>query len=96
MKSASAAFLSIAILAASSNAADPLAPRPNGMAVDRPSSYMITGATIHTSPTKTLDASSNPAILIENGIIVGVHNSADTIRIKPGYQIIDLPETYHI
>ncbi|MBO6512541.1 MAG: amidohydrolase family protein [Phycisphaerales bacterium] len=99
MKSVSAALTLTAIALTSTlatSAADPLAPRPNGMAVDRPSSHILIGATIHLSPTETYDSESNPAILIENGTIVGVFKSADTIRIKPGYQIHQLDPDQHI
>jgi imidazolonepropionase-like amidohydrolase len=91
-----AASVLATIIATTSNASDPLAPRPNGMAIDRPTSHLITGATIHLSPTQTYDADSNPGILIENGVIVGVVESTDTIRLKPGYQVHELPDTYHI
>ncbi|MFK7760046.1 MAG: amidohydrolase family protein [Phycisphaerales bacterium] len=91
-----AALLAIAASATPSISSDPLAPRPNGMAHDRPTSHVLTGATVHVSPTQTYDASSNPAILIENGMIVGVFESANTIRPKPGFQYHELPEDYHI
>lgn len=95
-----AAPLAITVLALTSpfatSAADPLAPRPNGMAVDRPSSHILIGATVHLSPTETYDAENNPAVLIENGTIVGVFKTANTIRIKPGYQIHQLDPDQHI
>jgi len=99
MKSVSAtlAVAAFALCTASNTAAnDPLAPRPNGMAIDRPTSHILMGATIHLSPTTTYDAESNPAILIENGTIVGVFESADTIRLKPGYQVHQLDPDQHI
>lgn len=79
-----------------SSASDPLAPRPNGMAVDRPTSHILVGATIHVSPTQTYHADSNPAILIENGQIVGVFESANTIRPKPGFRFHQLDPNQHI
>jgi len=78
------------------SASDPLAPRPNGMAIDRPTSHILVGATIHISPTQTYDAENNPAILIENGQIVGVFETANTIRPKPGFQFHQLDPNQHI
>ncbi|MGJ8637208.1 MAG: amidohydrolase family protein [Phycisphaerales bacterium] len=91
------AFAALALTSPlASSAADPLAPRPNGMAVDRPSNHILIGATIHLSPTETYESENNPALLIENGTIVGVFKSANTIRIKPGYQIHQLDPDQHI
>jgi len=92
----SAAFFTLAAMATSSLSSDPLAPPPNGMAFDRPTSHVLMGATIHLSPTETYPAENNPAILIENGIIVGVFKSANTIRLKPGYQTHTLGPNTHI
>lgn len=86
----------VALASTSSLSSDPLAPRPNGMAVDRPSNHILIGATVHISPTETYDAHNNPAVLIEDGTIVGVFKSANTIRIKPGYQIHQLDPDQHI
>ena len=83
-------------LALSPIAAQPLAPRPNGMDPAPPTRHMLVGATIHTAPGETLDADSNPAILIEDAEIVGVLRSADTARPKPGYQIHELDGDHHV
>jgi N-acetylglucosamine-6-phosphate deacetylase len=87
-----ALVLSVIVLPATS----PIAPRPNGMAHDRPTRHMLVGATIHVGPGETLDASRNPAVLIEDGTIIGVLESADTARIKPGFQIHQFTEDHHI
>lgn len=86
----------VALASTPSFSSDPLAPRPNGMAIDRPSSHILIGATVHLSPNETYDAENNPAVLIENGTIVGVFKAANTIRIKPGYQIHQLDPDQHI
>ncbi len=98
MKSVSPALAiaALALTSATTTATDPLAPRPNGMAFDRPTSHILMGATIHLSPTEIYPADSNPAILIENGIIVGVFKSTHTIRLKPGYQVHELGADQHI
>ncbi len=90
------AMFAIASAALSSDPLAPLAPRPNGMAHDRPNNHILMGATIHLSPTETYPAEDNPAILIEDGIIVGVFKSANTIRLKPGYQTHQLGPDQHI
>lgn len=98
MKSASVSLIiaMITMFATASTASDPLAPRPNGMAIDRPNNHILMGATIHLSPTQSYPAENNPAILIENGTIVGVLESANHIRIKPGYQTHQLGPDQHI
>jgi len=90
------AIAALALTSATTIATDPLAPRPNGMAIDRPTSHILMGATIHLSPTETYPAEDNPAILIENGTIVGVFKTANTIRLKPGYQTHQLDPDQHI
>jgi len=88
--------LALGAIGSARTVSQPLAPRPNGMDPAAPSRHMLVGATIHTAPGETLDASDNPAVLIEDGGIVGVLPSADTARLKPGYQIHELTEDHHI
>jgi len=96
MKHVLTAAATLCALAFASIAAQPLAPRPNGMDPAPPTRHMLVGATIHTAPGETLDADDNPAILIEDGEIVGVLRSADTARLEPGYQIHELTPEHHI
>ena len=90
------ALCSLALCAFAMTAASPIAPRPNGMAHDRPTRHMLVGATIHVGPGETLDPERNPAILIEDGAIVGVLKSTDYARLKPGFQVHELTKDHHI
>ncbi|MFK7884864.1 MAG: amidohydrolase family protein [Phycisphaerales bacterium] len=61
--------LALALASGVTFAADPLAPRPNGMQPSHPSRVLIDNATVHVGPGDTLESAD---ILIENGRIVRV------------------------
>jgi imidazolonepropionase-like amidohydrolase len=73
----------VSTIALHAGATDPLAPRPNGMAPARPGTYLISDATIHTSPDSTLEDSD---LLIIDGRIAQIGTDLSAV----GAQLIDL------